>query len=270
FIAIAGYRLGRRTLDTLVDAAPAGLARRLRALIEAAPGVAAIDYVRLRRSGAQTIGEIGVFVSRTLPLERVAAIKDEIVGRIAAAEPQAVVTVTANPRALDDESVLERVLLIAGRRRLPVHHVTIQEIGGRRSVSLDLEVDGRMSLGEAHEIASRLESAIEDEIGPDIEVETHIEPMETGEIPGRDADPATLQAIAEALKRRARDARLGEVHNIRARATPSGLLVNFHCRIDPAASVDEAHAEVDALERAVRDEIPDILRVIGHVEPARR
>ena len=56
----------------------------------------------------------------------------------------------------------------------------------------------------------------------------------------------------------------------RARATPSGLLVNFHCRIDPATSVNEAHAEVDALERAVRDEIPDILRVIGHVEPARR
>jgi cation diffusion facilitator family transporter len=269
FIAVAGYRLGRRTLDTLVDAAPAGLARRLRALITATPGVAGIDYVRLRRSGAQTIGEVGVFVPRTMPLERVAAIKDDIVGRIAAAEPQAALTVTANPRALDDESVLERVLLIAGRRRLSVHHVTIQEIGGRRSVSLDVEVDGRMSLGEAHEIASRLEYAIRDEIGPDIEVETHIEPMETGEIPGRDADPATLQAIAEALQRRAKYARLGEVHNIRARATPSGLLVNFHCRIDPATSVNEAHAEVDALERAVRDEIPDILRVIGHVEPAR-
>jgi cation diffusion facilitator family transporter len=268
FIAVAGYRLGRRTIDTLVDTAPAGLARRLRGLIKTVPGVAAIDYVRLRRSGAQTIGEVGVFVSRTLPLERVAAIKANILAQIAAAEPQAALTITANPRALDDESVLERVLLIAGRRRLPVHHVTIQEIEGRRSVSLDVEVDGRMSLGEAHEIASRLEFSIKDEIGPDIEVETHIEPMETSEIPGRDADAATVQAIVGALKRGAAGARLREVHNVRVRATPGGLLVNFHCRIDPAASVDDAHGEVDALERSVRDEIPAISRIIGHVEPA--
>jgi cation diffusion facilitator family transporter len=269
FIAVAGFRLGRRTIDTLVDTAPAGLERRLRALIGIVPGVAAIDYVRLRRSGARTIGEIGVFVSRTLPLERVAAIKGDIVEKIGAAEPQAALTVTANPLALDDESVRERVLLIASRRRLPVHHVMIQEIGGRRSVSLDMEVDERMSLGEAHDIATRLESAIKDEIGADIEVETHIEPLAVGEIPGRDADADTIKSIADALARHAAQSEhLREPHNVRVRATPSGLFVNFHCRIDPGVAVGEAHTEVDALERAVRDHIPDVARIVGHVEPA--
>ncbi|HLH49348.1 MAG TPA: cation-efflux pump [Roseiarcus sp.] len=269
FIAFAGYRLGRRTIDTLVDTAPQGLAKRLGALIETVPGVAGVDYVRLRRSGAQTIGEVGVFVSRTLPLERVAAIKTDILQKIALAEPQAALTVTANPRALDNESVLERVLLIAGRRRLPVHHVTIQEIDGRRSVNLDMEIDGKMSLGEAHEIASRLESAIKREIGPDIEVETHIEPMATEEIPGRDAEPEIVQAIADRLARAAETGRLREIHDVRARHTPGGLLVNFHCRIDPNVSVSATHEEVDAIERAVRDDFPDIARVIGHAEPAR-
>jgi cation diffusion facilitator family transporter len=271
FIAVAGFRLGRRTIDTLVDTAPHGLAKRLRAMIETVPGVAAIDYIRLRRSGAQTIGEIGVFVSRTLPLERVAAIKDGIAEKIAAADPKAALTVTANPRALDNESVLERVLLIAGRRRLPVHHVTIQEIEGRLSVTLDMEIDGRMGLGEAHEVATRLESAIKREIGQDVEVETHIEPMETKEIPGRDAEPGVVQAIADALARRAEETgRLRQVHNVRARHTPGGLLVNFHCRIHPAVSVGETHRDVDALERAVRGDFPSIARIIGHAEPGQR
>jgi divalent metal cation (Fe/Co/Zn/Cd) transporter len=257
-------------IDTLVDTAPQGVAKRLGALIEAVPGVAGLDYVRLRRSGAQTIGEIGVFVSRTLPLERVAAIKTDILQKIALAEPQAALTVTANPRALDNESVLERVLLIAGRRRLPVHHVTIQEIDGRRSVNLDMEIDGKMSLGEAHEIASRLESAIKREIGPDIEVETHIEPMATEEIPGHDAAPDIVQAIADGLARRAAETgALREIHDVRARHTPGGLLVNFHCRIDPEISVSATHEEVDALERAVRGDFPAVARVIGHAEPAR-
>ena len=57
-------------------------------------------------------------------------------------------------------------------------------------MSLDLEVDGRMPLGVAHEVASRLEQAIEAEFDGGVEVDTHIEPMETRELPGRDADPA--------------------------------------------------------------------------------
>jgi cation diffusion facilitator family transporter len=271
FIAVAGFRLGRRTIDTLVDTAPEGLAQQLIALIEPIPGVAAIDYVRLRRSGAQTIGEIGVFVSRTLPIERVAAIKDDISKKITAANPQAALTVTANPLALDDETVLERVLLIAGRRRLPVHHVTIQEINGRRSINLDMEIDGRMSLGEAHDVATRFESAVKNEIGLDAEVETHIEPLETEEIPGRDAEAAVIQAIADGLARRALETgRLRHIHNVRARHTPAGLLVNFHCRIDPQISVSETHKDVDALERAVRGDFPNVARVIGHAEPATR
>jgi cation diffusion facilitator family transporter len=270
FIIIAGYRLGRRTIDSLVDTAPEGLAKKLSPLIEAVPGVAGLDYVRLRRSGAQTIGEIGVFVSRTLPLERVGAIKADIQHEIATAEPSASLTVTANPRALDNESVLERVLLIAGRRRLPVHHVTIQEIDGRHSVTLDMEIDSRMRLGDAHEVATRLETAIKREIGPDTEVETHIEPLETREISGHDAEPAVVQAIADCLGSRALElGKLREVHNVRARHTPGGLLVNFHCRIDPNVSVGETHEEVDALERAARADFPDIARVIGHTEPAK-
>ena len=70
-------------------------------------------------------------------------------------------------------------------------------------MTLDLEVDGRMSLASAHEIATQLENAIQDELGADIEVETHIEPMETREIGGHAADPAVAEQIARALARNA-------------------------------------------------------------------
>ena len=41
-----------------------------------------------------------------------------------------------------------------------------------------------MPLGAAHEIASRLEGAINDELGPDVEVETHIEPLQVEDMTG--------------------------------------------------------------------------------------
>jgi divalent metal cation (Fe/Co/Zn/Cd) transporter len=180
------------------------------------------------------------------------------------------VTLTAHPRALDDESLLESVQLNATRLRLAVHHITIQEVEGRKCVSLDMEVDGRMALGEAHELASRLEDAIEAEVGPDIEVETHIEPMETREIHGREADPALVEKIAAALSESAaKRGALHHVHDVRVRSAPVGYIVNFHCSIDPKASVNATHEEVDALERSLRAQFPDVTRAIGHAEPAR-
>ncbi|HEV3043053.1 MAG TPA: cation transporter dimerization domain-containing protein, partial [Roseiarcus sp.] len=79
-----------------------------------------------------------------------------------------------------------------------------------------------------------------------------------------------VRAIADALARRAEETRLRQIHNVRARHTPGGLLVNFHCRINPAVSVGETHKDVDALERAVRGDFPSIARVIGHAEPSPR
>ena len=178
FIAVAGFRLGRATIDALVDRAPAGLTEAVRSLVIGANGVAAIEAIRLRPTGPRIVGDVIVSVSRTLPLERVAAIKAELEARIARRWPEADLTLTANPLKLDDETILERVLVIAARRGLPVHHVTIQEIEGRKSVALDLEVDRAMPLGDAHTLASELEDAIAEEIGEGVEVETHIEPAE--------------------------------------------------------------------------------------------
>ena len=59
--------------------------------------------------------------------------------------PEVALTVTSRPIALDDETILERVLLIAAKRHVPVHHVTMQEIDGRTSISFDVELDGRMA-----------------------------------------------------------------------------------------------------------------------------
>src|SRR3954469_21729994 len=43
FICIAGWRLGRRTLDTLTDTAPAGAASRITAAVARIPGVVALE-----------------------------------------------------------------------------------------------------------------------------------------------------------------------------------------------------------------------------------
>jgi len=270
FICLAGWRLGRRTIDTLTDTAPPGVSERVAAIARRVPGVVTIERVRARPGGAVLFVDLSVGVSRALPLDRVAAIKERLIRAIRLDLPEAELTITTEPRALDDETVRERVMLIARNAGLAVHHVAVQAIAGRLSVSVDLEVEGTLALAAAHDIASHLEEAIRDELGPEVEVETHIEPLPAIVLAGRDATTARVGEVREVLAALAAEiAGLGEVHDVRVRETADGEIVNFHCRVDPALSVAAVHDLVDAVERGLRRRFPTIARVIGHAEPGR-
>jgi cation diffusion facilitator family transporter len=268
FICIAGWRLGRRTIETLTDTAPAGAANKITAALTRVPGVVAIERLRTRQSGGVLFVDLVVAVSRTLPIDRVAAVKDRIIAAVREGSPSAEVTVTTEPRALDDETVLERVMVIARSRGLGVHHVTAHTIAERLSVSLDLELDGGLTLGAAHDIASGLEEAIREELGPDVEVETHIEPMQPDRERGREAPPERVAAVRRALTEIAANIDLvGEIHDVRVRETDAGEIVNFHCVVDARVKVADVHDKVDELERTLRLRFPSITRTIGHAEP---
>jgi cation diffusion facilitator family transporter len=268
FISIAGYRLGQRTIDTLMDAVPAGLSEKIRQTSQNVGGVVSVDTVRVRAVGNEIFAELTIGVARTLSLDRVATIKSNVIAAVKAEYPSASVTVTTTPRTLDDETVLERILHIAAVMRRPVHHVTIQRIDDRLSVSLDLEVDGRLSLEEGHAITFELEAEIARELGANTEVEIHLEPLEIQALEGTDLAGQELIRISDVLNLKAEEtAAISDVHDVRVRRTEAGLVLNYHCFVDPQFSIVDVHNHVDALERAVRQEIPEIIRAVGHAEP---
>jgi divalent metal cation (Fe/Co/Zn/Cd) transporter len=233
------------------------------------PGVVDLERLRVRRAGAVLFVDVTLAVSRTLPFDRVTDVKAAVASAIEQQWPNAEVSALTTPRALDDESVLERILVIARNRALAIHHVTVHAVGQRLAVSLDLEVDGKLTLAAAHAIADGLEHAIADELGPDVEVETHIEPLQIADRAGHDASIDRVAEVSAALSELAAHAApLGDIHDVRVRETDDGEIVNFHCRVQPGLTVDAVHDRVDDLERALRQQCPSIKRVIGHAEPA--
>ncbi|QAY96837.1 cation transporter [Methylovirgula ligni] len=268
YIAIAGYRLARRTIDTLMDAAPQGAAARVRTAALGVPGVIAVENLRLRPVGAQVLGDIAISVPRTLSQDEVTAIKGNVGAAIATAQPETELTVETIPVALNDETVIERLLLIAARRHIAIHHVIVQQVCGKIALSCDIEVDGAMPLGQAHSIASGLEAEARKEFGPETEIDTHIEPLEPRELAGQDAPEDVRAAIANALSGAATDG-IRDVHDVRVRETAAGLVVNYHCRANPRTSVAEVHRAVDKMEHEVRQQFSAISRLVGHAEPLR-
>jgi cation diffusion facilitator family transporter len=266
-IAALGLRMARSTVETLLDRAPEGVSDKARDAILSVPGVVGVERLRARMVGATHFIDAIVKVPRTYPIDRVDGIKEKAQEAVAAALDDADLTFTAVPVALDNEGVRERIMVIARNSGLAIHHVTVHDLGGRLTVSIDLEVDGEMALIAAHDIAQELERNIRDEFGEDVEVDTHIEPLEP-ELPhGTDAAPDRVEEIQAALSRFAADTAIHDIHSVRVRDTDAGEIVNFHCRAAPALSVIKVHENVDAIERALRRAFPTVKRVISHAEP---
>ena len=266
-IALLGLRLARSTVETLLDRAPEGASEKATAAIRAVPGVVDVERLRVRMVGSTYFIDAIVQVPRTYPIDRVDEIKRKAQDAVAGALDDADLTFTAVPVARDNESVRERIMVIARNSGLAVHHVTVHDLGGKLTVSIDLEVDGEMALTAAHDIAHELERDIREEFGEDVEVDTHIEPLEP-ELPlGTDAAPERVEAVKTALSRFAADGAIHDIHSVRVRNTDAGEIVNFHCRAAPSMSVIKVHQNVDEIERALRRAFPTVKRVISHAEP---
>jgi cation diffusion facilitator family transporter len=266
-IALLGLRMARSTVETLLDRAPEGASEKARAAIRTVPGVLDIERLRVRMVGSTHFIDAVVQVPRTYPIDRVEEIKRKAQINVVRALDDADLTFTAVPVARDNESVRERIMVIARNSGLAVHHVTVHDLGGRLTVSIDLEVDGNMALTAAHGIAHELERNIREEFGEDVEVDTHIEPLEP-ELPfGADAAPDRVETIKAALSRFAADTAIHDIHSVRVRDTDAGEIVNFHCHAAPWMSVIKVHENVDEIERALRRAFPTVKRVISHAEP---
>jgi len=269
-IAVLAIRLVIHTINALVDRAPEGVAERIATRMLATPGVLGVSNVRVRSVGSRHFVEATLEVPRSLGIEQAAEVEAEAARSVRSVLADADVTVQSVPVSPSDETVRERVYLVAQRERLDVHHITVQHLVDRLALALDLELDGALPLAEAHATADRLEAAIQREFGRQAEIEIHIEPLEPEAAEVSEMPDAIRQSYVAALEQAARSIDgLSDVHDVRVRRSERGTVLVAHCRLDPGATVESVHRRVDDLERLMRDRKPEIARIVIHAEPKR-
>ena len=269
-IAVLALRLVMQTINALVDRAPTGVADVITRQLLALPGVLGVNNVRVRSVGPKHFVEATIDVPRSLGLEQVADVRDLATIAARGVLTGADVTIQSRPVSPSNETVHERVILVAQRERVAVHHITVQYLNDRLALALDLEVDGALPLSAAHQMADRLEAAIRREFGRQAEIEIHIEPLEPGIVDVEEMPEDVRRSYITALEDAAKEIEgLSDIHNVRVRKSERGTVLVAHCRLDPNATVESVHHRVDDLERLVQDRQPDIARILIHAEPRR-
>jgi cation diffusion facilitator family transporter len=112
-VLFVSYRLGKRTIDVLLDSAPDGLKQKIVAAADEVEGVINPGKVRLRRSGARIFVDMTIEVDRNLSFERTHAIAEAVEARIQALTPGADVVIHTDPREVERENMARRIRAIA-------------------------------------------------------------------------------------------------------------------------------------------------------------
>lgn len=265
-----GSRLGRRTLDALLDAVPGGLQEEIAAAVARMPGVLSVERVRLRRAGNRYFVDATVSVPRTASLEQVHRWSDAIEQRVGEIVPSDVV-VHAEPRAPQGEPFFESIRAIAQRMGLAIHDLSAQQSDGQLFVELHLEVGPELSLKEAHAQATQMEEAIRELRREPTEVNIHIEPLGTA-ISTSEGGAGELRELGRAieafLNRLSKEYyELLNTHNVHVRQVDHHILASCHCVMRSELVITQVHDVTAALEDRVKEQFPQVYRVTIHPEP---
>jgi len=261
-----GSRLGKRTLDALLDVAPHGLHEQISGAVDRTEGVLQTERVRVRRAGQRYFVDVTISVPRTASLEQAHAASDAVeqaIGRIIPAD----VVVHVEPRARDDEHLFETIRAIAQRRGLAIHELSAQHLDGHLFVELHLEVNEEASLREAHLRATELEEDIRAATDANALINIHIEPL-GARIPGAEELKElglAVQIFLNALSPEYPE--LADCHDVRVRSVEHKTLVSCHCAMDGRLPITDVHDLTAILESRVKAQFPQIYRLTIHPEP---
>lgn len=260
------WRLARRTIDALLDAAPSGVRSAIIARIERVPGVLEAERVRIRAAGNRYFVDVSVGLARNVTFQASDAIVAQVTDHIHELLGDADVLVNAVPRALDSESIFDRIRAAAMKNNLMVHDVSIQDLHGTLHVELHVELDEKLLLVEAHNRVTALESDIKSAVPEIGSILTHIE-----------SEPATIETSDEIvvdsnLETQFKDIgtefpEIVDVHEIVLKRIRQHLFLSCHVTMHDDLPLSRVHDVQTELEIRFKNAAPQLFRVLIHPEP---
>jgi divalent metal cation (Fe/Co/Zn/Cd) transporter len=260
-------RLGKRTVDALVDAAPTGTSALIAETVSRVSGVLSLDRIRTRESGSRLFVDLRLTLASNVSLEHAKSVADVVEGEVHRLFPTADVVIHTTPQEPSSSDMVAKIRAVAHRRNFLVHEVRAYEVNGRVNVHLDLEVEPQLRLAEAHDRSTLLESEIKANLPEVNEVNVHLEPLLGAVESGNEAgmDHSAVEHKVEELARETPG--VLNCHSVEAHQVGGNVVVRLHCTLEPDLPIARVHDITETLEFKFRQAFPQISKITIHAEP---
>lgn len=269
-VIVICFRLGKKTVDVLLDRAPKGLVEEISAAARKVPGVIDCQRIRVRSSGSKSFLDMNIMLERNTPLLTAHEVASHVERRISSIVPEADIMIHVDPVAGQQETLIDRIRTMAAE--IPeigeVHHILVHHLKDKSYVSLHIMVEGTRSIKEAHELASKLEQRIKDSGNGHFEINIQIEAIEDDGESERDVTRFSDSLVQEVKGIASEESMVRDCHNIIIRKTGGKFSVSLHCTFNETLSVREVQKVSDQIESRIKERIRDVESVLVHAEPS--
>ncbi len=266
-IIYISLRLGKKTVDALVDASPSGTTTLIGEHVARVAGVLSLDRIRTRESGSRLFVDLRLTLASNISLEHAKSVADLVESEVHRLFPDADVVIHTTPQEPSSGDLVAKIRAIAHRGNFLVHEVSAYEVHGRVNVHLDLEVDPQLRLAEAHDRSTLLEREIKESLPEVHEVNVHLEPLPVIVEAGDEA-PLDHIAVENKLEELAREtAGVLDCHSVEAHQVGGNIVVRLHCTLRPDLQIAKVHDITETLEFKFRQAFPQISKITIHAEP---
>jgi cation diffusion facilitator family transporter len=266
-VLLVSYRLGRRTVNALLDRAPDGTANKIREKVMVLPGVSEVRSVRVRPSGPATFVDMTLEVSDSKSFEESHEIAQQVESVVGNMVMNSDVIVHVEPVSREHKTLLERVRSVARKHGINIHDVYSNDVNGQTNLELHAEVPENITVSEAHYRVTVVEEALHREFPELDDIVVHIDPVGDDSLHHL-SDFPVLSGVHEEITETVRQVDgIQNCHSIIVFHEHNHLVTSFHCTVSPHTPVFQAHELTNQVENLLRERLTPLERITIHLEP---
>lgn len=187
-IMIVSIKLGKKSIDMLLDRAPRQLRERIEKTVKAIPGVSKCTQLRVRRVGIEIFVDMNISVNKDIPFEEVHRITGKIEKKVGELIPDADMTIHTEPveiridlskvGKISEKNTVEQVVKEHFTDFVDYHKLSYDKKAKPfPKVNFHLVIPKGVSLEEGHKLCDHLEEDIKNRLG-ETDIFIHLEPCD--------------------------------------------------------------------------------------------
>jgi len=293
-IVFVSLRLGKRTIDALMDRAPEGIVETIRKEVVNIKGIAGVENIRVRQSGTRMFVDMVVNVPRSLPFQAADELVDGVEDRIHAVVPNSDVIVHMEPVPSEEETLVDRVRVVARNAALSiprrtkhidsmiharVHHVHVYRLsdsmqgepGGegkaRYHATLHVECDSNIDFPEAHALSGAIEEKVKAELPEIASIAIRIDERSNAVMDAVDLTASKADTVEMMRARALSEPGVLGCEDIRLLDSHGKIRVSMICYFDGRLPLREVDKTLTAIERSIYSSLENVVDVTIRAVP---
>jgi cation diffusion facilitator family transporter len=265
-------KLGRETVESLLDTAPKGMREKVEREVGSVSGVLQVADIRVRPSGAHYYIDVSVGIDPDLSQKMAHRVVSQIKERISAKIPRSDVVVGTFPASVGGaadagvNSALENIVS-SFPNCANAHNIHVYELGGRRKITAHVELLENLTLKESHELSHRISDAVQAALPGVDYVNLYFQRAQEGV--RSEEVTAARGDLAEKIKAFVAGMSEGtDCHDIQLFKSGEGVSAFLHCGVPEDVRMDRLEEMSSRLKTGLRKALPELEHVHIHFEPA--